>query len=275
MTTIVEKIEYRGHTIEIIPDYDAENPWENWDCQTPLMRFSGDRHAILQTHDSGDDIAGFFNHVSAHWVSRNWRKLCEILNLDQESHDMEAREYSDYYGGLSESRIEIFAEVLSDIANFGGWTGAIDYFDALEALYNLIGIPALSTQRNGYSQGDCVLILLVATPEHAKRCGFTLENPGHDIEKSLEADADLFGDWVFGNVYGYAIPTIRAEPSCFGFYGDYYYAYGDQSEPDILQEAKAVIDCHIEHARLRRQSRLKELIRNRVPLLARQNALAI
>ena len=183
-----------------------ENPWENWDCMTPMLTYS----ESTQTYDSGDGIEDFFDQVpnSSRWVSRNWRKIAAILEIDEATADQGAREYVENYGGsLSDSRYDYFREALSEKAPHSRcWGTACDYFDMLEALYDLAGIPALSTQRNGYSQGDCVRILLVATPAPAKRCGWA---PDYDPNPGLKTDSDLYGACAWGDVYGYSIDDAQ------------------------------------------------------------------
>jgi len=154
-------------------------------------------------------------------VSRHWRALCDALDLEQESETLEAEAQArDYGDALGTVRLERFRETLDDMAG-DSWGTTVDYFDAVAAVWALRKIPVLTFQRNGYSQGDSVVGLLVATPAHAARCGFDLANPGHDIAESLEGDANLFGAWAFGDVYGFDIQDAQGESldSCWGFYG--------------------------------------------------------
>jgi len=234
-----------------------ENPWENWDCMTPMLTYS----ESTQTYDSGDGIEDFFSLVTPAWVSRNWRKIAAILEIDEAVADQEMR---DYGGSLSDSRYDYFETALSEKAPSSRcWGTACDYFDVLEALYDLAGIPALSTQRNGYSQGDCVRILLVATPAHAKRCGWA---PDYDPNPGLKTDADLYGAWAWGDVYGYSIDDAKTGEqvdSCFGFYGT----------DDVVAEVESVMNFEIENRKRERLDAIKRWIRNRVPLLIRAEML--
>ena len=68
------------------------------------------------------------------------------------------------------------------------WSTACDYFSALEALYKMINWPVLDAQRNGNNQGDAVRILLVATPEHAKRLHKAL---GDNIQRFEQANGKI------------------------------------------------------------------------------------
>lgn len=203
-------------------DDSPDSPWESWDCQTPLAWASLERfHMTLNEHDSGDGILDPLGDVSPAWASRHWRALCKVLDLDAQAHDSDARETARDYGEpLGAVRLEAFAQALEDMKG-STWGVLVDYLDAVAAIWELRGVPALAFQRNGYSQGDSVLGLLVATPAHAARCGFDLKAPGHDIRESLERDADLFGAWAFGDVYGFTLEDDSGDvlDSCWGFYG--------------------------------------------------------
>jgi hypothetical protein len=216
-----EPVDLGAVTLTIHLDDWRENPWTAWDCQTPLAWHSGG-HGSVNLHDSGDGILNPLGDVSPRWVSRHWRKIAQALDLDAGAEDAEARAQARDYGEpLGAVRLEQFRSALRDMAG-NTWGVVSDYFDALEALWELRGCPALAFQRNGYSQGDSVLGLLVATPAHAERCGFDLKAPGHDIRASLEGDADLFGAWAFGDVYGFTLEdkaTGEILDSVWGFYG--------------------------------------------------------
>jgi len=207
--------------VTIHHDDSPENPWAAWDCRTPLAWRSGGRHESVNLEDSGDGILNPLGDVSPRWTSRHWRKIAQALDLDAQAEDAEARAQARDYGEpLGAVRLDRLRDALGDMAG-DSWGACVDYFDTLAALWELRGCPALAFQRNGYSQGDSVLGLLVATPAHAKRCGFTLEAPGHDIRASLEGDADLFGAWAFGDVYGFTLEDAEGDTldSCWGFYG--------------------------------------------------------
>jgi hypothetical protein len=222
--TTGEPLDLGAVTLTIHHDNSGFNPWTDWDCQTPLAVYQHQTHAWgrVETWDSGDGILDPLGDVSPRWASRHWRAICGVLDLDPQAHDLEARAQARDYGEpLGAVRLERFRDALGDMAG-DTWGVVCDYFDALAALWELRGCPALAFQRNGYSQGDSVLGLLVATPAHAKRRGFDLKAPGRDIRASLESDADLFGAWAFGDVYGFVLKdtaTGETVDSCWGFYG--------------------------------------------------------
>jgi hypothetical protein len=217
------------YTLEIWRDDDSENPWANWDCMTPLIADGGDG-AGVSTHDGGADLARFFNHVSPAWVSRHWRKVAAILSPVAAVHDADARDNAAAYGmALGDARRELFAEELDDAR-------PADVQGILEQLYTLLGWPAVALSRHGYSQGDSVDLLFVATPAHVKACGYDPKK--HDYKKDFAGSADLYAAWVFGDVYGFTVThtaTGDDVDTCGGFYGAPY------RDPHILQEASGAM----------------------------------
>jgi hypothetical protein len=213
------------YTLEIWHDDDSENPWTNWDCMAPLLADGGDR-AGVSAYDGGANLARFFDHVSPAWVSFHWRKLAAILSTLAAVHDADARDNATDYGTtLGDARRAIFANELEDVR-------PADMQATLEQLYTLLGWPAAALTRNGYSQGDSVDLLFVATPAHVKACGYDPKK--HDYKKDFAGSADLYAAWVFGDVYGYAVThtaTGDDVADCGGFYGAIHEA------PYILQEA--------------------------------------
>jgi hypothetical protein len=227
-------------TVRLFHDYGPENPWESWDCQTPVM-YAGGRDS-LTVHDSGDGIADFFGRVSPAWVSRHWRKVCDLLDVSPVAHDEDAREaVAAYGGGLSDARRDWFAEYMEGTTP-GYGVSTSRYLEMLAELYTLAGVPVLSTTVRGYSQGDWLDVLLVATPEHAARCGYDYKRPGFDVAKSLESDAELLRAWAFGDVYGYAVkgPDGETVDSCSGFYGCYFDGDPNGGGYVLAQAAEAV-----------------------------------
>ena len=77
-----------------------------------------------------------------------------------------------------------------------------------------------------------------------------------------EANVELYNDYLSGSVYGYSIE--KAGDSCWGFYGY------DHEKSGLLDNAKSEIDYHIEKTKKEHFTRLKQWIRNRVPLQYRE-----
>jgi hypothetical protein len=87
-------------------------------------------------------------------------------------------------------------------------------------------------------------------------------------ETYLSGEVEVYSDYLSGNVYGYVIEDSdgNAVDSCWGYIGDYH-GY-------VLEEAKSQADYFAKKNRQERFARLKDLIRNRVPLHVRQQEFA-
>lgn len=249
--------EYRGLKIRAVQDQHAENPWQSWDGQPPLLWTSGDG---LNDDAQGEDIESPLSSKSPAWISRHWPELVRIV-APEYAPDVLASEALEEYGRpAGEAKRSKLEELLAEdkpSGRYGCWTQAATYFDKLESLWRLLGVPALDFQRNGYSQGDSVRGLLVATPAWQKRVGANYKSAD-----DLKADADLFGAWAFGDVFGYVIQDSEGEDldSCWGYYGD------DFERSGLAEAAKDSADSILAGAAKRKADKLKELIRNRVPL---------
>lgn len=77
----------------------------------------------------------------------------------------------------------------------------------------------------------------------------------------LKAGVETYSQYANGEVYGFVIEDEDGEhvDSCWGFYGFEY----------VKQEAEAAAKAEAEHRAKQRANRLKDLIRNRVPLALR------
>lgn len=213
---IAEQIEVCGVSVSIWQDVDAENPYEWGDGMAPAIWIGLGRGYNMQEYGEAD-LHGFFYHMPPTWVSHHWRKIAAILDLAESDVDSECREtLADYGGHMSNVRQDYFAERLADMRS-DSWGYAIDYLEALAALYRLAGIPAQTFQRNGYCQGDSVFGLIVHAPAWCERVGFK-----GDAAKDMESEADTFGAWCWGDIYGFTVGNDEEGEdmeSCGGFYG--------------------------------------------------------
>ena len=121
-----------------------------------------------------------------------------------------------------------------------GWSGASEWLDKAAEILNAHGVPAVSTQVNGYSQGDSTLCLAVATPEWVQLVGA----PAESLKAQLESACELYGWWAYGDAYGYTVETDEGEEvesilGCWGFYGP------DHAKSGLLENAQAEIDAHL------------------------------
>ncbi|HSG04877.1 MAG TPA: hypothetical protein VLB09_00610, partial [Nitrospiria bacterium] len=91
-------------------------------------------------------------------------------------------------------------DMLSDVEP-SGWSRAVDYFDTMEAVAALAGIPCYSTQSNGYSQGDSALVFVAALPAWVESVGAAPET----LANQCKAACDLWSAWAWGDVYGFVL----------------------------------------------------------------------
>lgn len=225
-----------GKAVEIGPalltieaDDSPDMPWQSWDGLAPLAWYGLGHGRWEGPHleaEGPDSILAPLDGVSATWAARHraaiWGAL-EMTRTAWESLEEEiARDAREDRAPRGQVRLDRMAERLEEMAQ----GSKSDYLDAVAALWRLRGVSALAFQRNGYSQGDSVLGLLVQTPAFLKRVG--LESPDRrtpeEIKADLEAEADLLGAWAFGDVFRYVLETPDGAhlDSCWGFYGAYW-----------------------------------------------------
>ncbi len=259
---------YRGLTIKAVQDECASNPWQDSDGFAPLLWTSGESWQDDAAAEV-ESVLGSTRYFSDYALGRKWAAICKALDCDAAEIDGEVKaERREYGGRLADYRRDKLEAILSEARpSRGHWGGAIDYLDKLEALWQLAGSAALAFQRNGYSQSDSVLGLLVATPEWRAKMGI---KAGADMASDLERQANTFGAYAFGDVYGFVIESPEGESldSIWGYYGDNF------EESGLAESAREIADSILASAAKRRCGRLAELVRNRVPLEARPAILA-
>jgi hypothetical protein len=204
----------RGVKVEIWHDTDTGNPYDNCDDMAPAIWFSPDRSSGVYREYGGCDLGRVIWYMKPRFVSQNWRKIAAILDLSETEADSVCRALqADYGGGLPEIRQEYFADCLANM-RFSSYSGAIDYLEALRALYVLRGFPADTFQTTGYCQGNVMRGLIVRIPKWVEKVGCGARDP-EAIKKDMELEAQAFGAWAWGNCYGYTV----GDESCGGFYG--------------------------------------------------------
>lgn len=252
------RAEYRGLIVKAIQDSDCFNPWEDSDGLSPMIVYADG----WQDYSGRYDIESPLAALSDAKLGRQWKALCDAIGIDPAEADSEVKESQAAYGGrLAEYRREYLESALSDLKPSGGrsWGAACDYLSALESIWQIAGVAALEFQRNGYSQGDSWRGLLVALPEWRSAMGI---KPAAPMAEDLEAQADLFGSWARGDCYGFSIETEAGDSldSYWGFIGDEFDKSG------LAEAAQSAADYIADSSKRRRNGRLAELIRNRVPL---------
>ena len=86
------------------------------------------------------------------------------------------------------------------------------------------------------------------------------------IKDYLESEVCIYDDYLTGNVYGFKVLAPNEEDefneldSCWGYYGY------DHEKSGLMEQAKSFVDYHVEEQRKAKQHRVKELVKNKVPL---------
>lgn len=226
--------------IRAVVDSDARNPFTDGDMNWPIVVRSGKRYSRgFTSYSKGEESRNFeepfacFNDaLLLHWqhnIAREFNSTIRDLIECYGNSDDELPE-----GKLACRDASVLRSVL--VRAWDDWSDS-DKFDLAVKLYAMCDIVAVSTTVTGYSQGDWAEVLVIALPGEIERFGCT-EPP---TVEQLEATADLYGWWTWGDVYGYIVerwvPAADAEPedfdpdfdegewvelddgSCWGFYG--------------------------------------------------------
>lgn len=232
-----ETIEYRGYTINILPDLDALCPWENEDGLPPLLVYSEGHIESYggeldldppdltreQIRQNAADIADMFDYKTLLQLVINYANPSILQTGDEAVNDA-------------------IREALT-------WLPKSDQFEALATIYGMAGIPAVCKSIHGSCQGDYAEVLAVATYDFIETSGVNPDNP------NLDADIQLFEHWAFGSVYGFNISKGENNDidSCWGFYGM------DWKKNGLLEMAENAIDCAIEAEKKKTGNRKGEI----------------
>jgi hypothetical protein len=228
---------YIGETLYKVverPDDSADNPWAAWDNQPPIVAYGGRNY----NYRSGGAEDPPTNRLTRQQIIDNHEALEQIIR-DENLHDYwtesEAAEFNlleyviggksvEFGGRAYTSTVEkLIADSLDDYLT-GSMDG--DMLDRMAEVWSWMGVPTLRKTLTGHSQGDWMEVLLAATPDWVKQTGIKPD----DIDKALESAADVFGAYMFGDVYGCEIVRIEVDEdgevvgedfvdSCWGFYG--------------------------------------------------------
>jgi len=197
----MEKINYRGIGIEIIPDEDCESPNE-WD---------NDRFIVYDHRDFYVEKKGFNPKEIFDYFEENAYK--KVL-------------YKGYFV------FTLYAYIHSGVY--------------------------LSLGRGRYPFNDRWDVSSTGSVLIKRTSGTWTEAKARKVAEGL---IETWNQYLSGDVYGYNIEQLNE--SCWGYYG----------KDVCLQEAKDIIDWHLENQRKKRIVTLKELIKSKVPLEHRQKRL--
>lgn len=234
-----DSIEYKGCTISIHTDQDAENPFEAWDCEPPIATFYGARHGRFGTY--GDLLSVY--ELAGMLPPETWKRE-ERVRFIREHLKCSLREFAERKRDEGLHDVDAFASLLLDQCDVSeppsSWREAGDYFDLLETLCKLAGIACYNGQSNGYSQGDSTLVFVMATPAWVETVGA----PHESLPDQCKNAFNLYSAWAWGDVYGFTCedngePLDGFDSSVWGFYGD------NHEKSGLLEAARGAIDRHV------------------------------
>lgn len=239
-----EQINLHGYTVKIKYDQCAENPFECWDCEPPLLAYYSSKHGTLKAYNSApDNWHDILALLPASIFERNNRVafLRRFVLFPTES-------LRDFVKNSRDAGLYDFREAMAEnlIARFEsrphGWRDATEWLENAASILEYGGIPCHFTQSNGYSQGDSTLLLAIGLPSWVEKVGA----PADSVPSQLESACELHGQWQWGDVYGVA--SIEDENgneiedgSCWGFYGS------DHEKSGLMDHARNAIECHERH----------------------------
>jgi hypothetical protein len=223
-----------GYSAEIYPDESPENPFSAWDCEPPIAVLNWQRyHAKLENYAGNDlNLVTLLSFIPAEkWEGPEWRRaIMRAVPFHLE----------DITDAIQDNRGS-FRDAIESLVNSlrpSGWSEWVEYFDAMEAVAALAGIPCHYTQSNGHSQGDSALVFVAALPAWVELAGA----PADTLAEQCKTAADLWSAWAWGDVWGVARIISPdgwevEEASCWGFYGSH-------EASGLLDHCRDIIQTH-------------------------------
>jgi len=246
MNTII----YKGFTIEIEHDDYAENPFDAWDGNAPiLVHPCGHFERAPACYGLEFELPA----LSKEEIKANLKEVRSILgysSLMSALTELAPACRASYFGDIEQYVNDSISKIFDDET-------MSDQIELIAQVYRMKSIPAIVQSVRGSARGDYAEVLAVALPSWIEETGVCPEF----IESNLRGAISLYGSWAYGEVYGYSIEGI-GDSGC-GFYGS------DHGESGLLEQARDTIDWRIEMVRKKRISQLKVYIKNRVPMASR------
>lgn len=231
----VAEFEWNGQMYRAIKDYERspENPWEAWDCEPPVVAVGGRSYSYRNGGADTPDIKLITNdkiiqhHQAIEQMVRDYWAEDEVADFNLLEHLIGDKTVE--IGAFDLGVRELVSDSIDDYLS-----GSMDseMLDRMEEVWSWAGVQTWRDTLVGYSQGDWIDTMFVATPEWLDRSGLTAgELPPSEttINTYLENAAHLFGAYMFGDVYGVTVERLVSNgdddaeweevESCWGFYG--------------------------------------------------------
>lgn len=238
-----DTIEYRGFTIEVHSDSDAQSPREDCEAWGGTMVCWHNRYN-LGDEQRTDGPRDFMRDLA-----------CEVDSATEQRIDYWESDGYDLRGEAhSDSMIEKAIET------------AINKHVVILPLY-LYDHSGITMSTGAFScpwdSGQVGYIYM--TRDQIKRDhGWMMLTKGrvNKIEGYLKGEVRVYDHFLTGNVYGYQVVDLDGDhlDSCWGYFGDDYNASG------LLESAENAIDCHIASQRKAHFQQLKRWIKSKVPV---------
>lgn len=169
--------------IKIWHNFNAENPWKEWDCMIPLMT-EETRNYTGKDYSNGGIMKAIKEKATKGRVLRHQQKIAQILDLDLD--DFKEREFTS-----DEKYNELYYYIVRAD------------FNQIHELLNLFKIPNILYTSRGYSQGDVQDILIVQTEKWKKE---TSRKFSKEVEQEeFESAKKLYDAWAWGDTFGFTI----------------------------------------------------------------------
>jgi hypothetical protein len=232
---------YRGYTIRAVYDWDARNPFEEFDSEPPILADTDGRLVSYGLDASLPDLSREEIKANAHEIAMALGSTTLLRGV---------RDFFPHNDGVDAVNDALGEKFVGEYKR--------TQLEMIEQAWRWKGCETFSGARNGYVQRAWCTVLAVATPEWVEKVGA----PKESLEDQLKAAADLYAAWAFGDCYEWIVEDEDGEEvaSCCGYYGS------DHEESGLAEAAREAIDHEIEKRRRARIDRVKTWIRNRVPL---------
>jgi len=131
-----------------------------------------------------------------------------------------------------------------------------DIIDVIRQYCVLLKLPLYSWTSRSYTQGDWRDCILIADDQYIEACGIKQR----DIVSALRDISQIYDAWLWGDVYEYTITRDGEIIDCCGGWHD---------ESSMLDDLIFTINNDRKRLRLKKQQRLKTMIKHRVPFSCR------